>query len=90
MTAYSPAMAEKHVKVADRSMRKLVKLMDQSTGVLTVELRSLACVAGFVMKQMEDDEPIEEKEIAFLKSFAGLVERLCKDQYDREIKAVQS
>jgi hypothetical protein len=33
---------------------------------------------------------IEEKEIAFLKSFAGLVERLCKNQYDRESQAVQS
>jgi len=67
-----------------------VKLMDHSTAVQTVELRSLACVAGFVMKQMEDDEPIEEKEIAFLKSFARLVERLCKDQYKRELHAVRS
>jgi hypothetical protein len=33
--------------------------------VLTVELWSLARVAGFVVRQMEDDEPIERKEIAF-------------------------
>lgn len=84
-------MGEKHVKGADRSIRKLVKLMNQpSTGMLTVELRSLACVAGYVMKQMEDDEPIEEKEIAFLRSFARLVERLCEDQYKRELQAVRS
>ena len=87
---YGGVVGKKHVTAADRSIRKLTKLMDQSTEVLTVELRSLAGVAGFVMKQMEDDEPIEEKEIAFLKSFAGLVGRLCKDQYYRETEAVRS
>jgi hypothetical protein len=87
---YGGIVGEKHAKAADRSIRKLAKLMDQSAGVLTVALRSLARVAGFVMKQMEDDEPIEEKEIAFLKSFARLVERVCADQYERELRAVRS
>jgi hypothetical protein len=35
-------------------MRKLVKLMDGAASPTTVEVSSLASVAGFVMKQTEE------------------------------------
>jgi hypothetical protein len=58
---------------------------------MTVELWSLASVAGFVLKQTEEvGVELVGEEMEFLKSFAQLVERLCKDQYSRELKAVQS
>jgi hypothetical protein len=81
-------VGEKYSRDAERSMRKLVKLMDGASGLMTVELRSLASVAGFVIKQIEQLEvDPNDDEMDFLKSFAGLVERFCGDQYDREIKA---
>jgi hypothetical protein len=53
---------------------------------------SVASVATYVIRQSEDlhDADLDDNEMAFLKSFARLVERLCRDQYGREIKAVQS
>jgi hypothetical protein len=72
-------------------MRKLVKLMNGAAGLMTVEVWSLASVAGFVLKQTEEaGVELVDEEMAFLKSFAQLVERLCKEQYNREIKAVRS
>ena len=48
-------------------------------------------VAGFVLKQTEEtDVELVDKEMEFLKSFARLVERLCKDQYNRESNAARS
>jgi hypothetical protein len=84
-------VGRKYAREADRSLRKLVKLMDGSAGLMTVELRSLASVAAFVLKQTgEVGVELIDEEIEYLKSFARLVERLCKDQYDRELKAVRS
>ena len=84
-------MGEKYLKAADRSMRKLVKLMDGAAGLMTVEVWSPASVAGFVLKQTEEvGVELVNEEMEFLKSFARLVERLCKDQYNREIEAVRS
>lgn len=58
---------------------------------LSVELWSLASVAGFMINLgTEPGAELQDDEIAFLKSFAGLVERLCKDQYQRETEAVRS
>jgi hypothetical protein len=75
----------------DRSMRKLVKLMNGASGLMTVEVWSLASVAGFVMKQTEEvGIELVDEEMEFLKSFARLVEQICKDQYHREIKAGRS
>jgi hypothetical protein len=38
----------------------------------------------------EPGAELQDDEIAFLKSFAGLVEWLCKDQYHRETEVVRS
>jgi hypothetical protein len=81
----------KYMREADRSLRKLVKLMGPADNLMTVELWSLASVASFVLKQADEPgEELQDEEIGFMKSFARLVERVCKDQYHREIKAVQS
>jgi hypothetical protein len=87
---YGGIVGDKHMRAAGRSKRMLVKLMDQTTNVLTVELWSLASVARYIVKQIEDDKPFDQEELGFLKSFAGLVERVCKDQYNRESQAVRS
>ncbi len=84
------ALLAQALRPAARSKRKLVKLMDQAATVLTVELWSLASVTQFIVKQIEDDEPFDQEELRFLKSFAALVGRLCKDQYSRERLAAQS
>ena len=48
-------------------------------------------MAGVVLKQTEEvGVELVDEEMKFLKSFAQLVERLCKDQYHREIEAVRS
>jgi hypothetical protein len=83
---YGGVVGDKHMRAAGRARRKLVKLMDQTTDVLTVERWALASVAGLILKAIEDDEPYDQEELGFLKSFAGLVERLCKDQYGRETR----
>jgi hypothetical protein len=84
-------VGDKYTREADRSMRKLVKLMNRSAGLMTVEVWSLASVAGFVLKQTEEvGVELVDEEMEFLKSFARLVERVCKDQYNRETAAVQS
>jgi hypothetical protein len=72
-------------------MRRLVKLMKGSAGLMTVELWSLASVAGFVLNQTEEvGVELVDEEMEFLKSFVRLVERICKDQYNRETEAVRS
>jgi hypothetical protein len=43
---YGGIVGGKYLKGADRSMRKLVKLMDGAAGLMTVEVWSLASVAG--------------------------------------------
>jgi hypothetical protein len=58
---------------------------------MTVELWSLASAAGFVLKQTEEvGVELVDEEMEFLKSFARLVERVCKDQYNREGEALRS
>jgi len=87
---YGGIIGDKHMRAADRSLRKLVKLMNGATDLMTVELWSLASVSVFIMnKGKEPGEEIESEEMEFLQSFARLTERICKVQYDREIKAVQ-
>jgi hypothetical protein len=84
-------VGEKHIRTADRSMRELVKLMDSAAGVMSVELWSLASVAGFVLKESDDSGiDMDDAELGFLKSFARLVGRLSKEQYDRESAALRS
>jgi hypothetical protein len=76
---------------ADRSTRKLMKLMNGAAGLMTVEVWSLASVASFLLKQTEEvAAELVDEEMEFLKSFARLVERICKDQYNRETEAVRS
>jgi hypothetical protein len=84
-------VGEKHVRTADRSMRELAKLIDSAAGVMSVELRSLASVAGFVLKESDDSGiDMNGAELTFLKSFARLVGRLSKEQYDRESATLHS
>jgi hypothetical protein len=88
---YGGIVGDKHMREAARSMRKLVKLMNGATNLMTVELWSLASVTGSVLKQTEEvGVELDDEEVKFLKSFARLVERICKDQYNRESEAVQS
>jgi hypothetical protein len=88
---YGGIVGAKYMRDADRSMRKLVKLMDGAAGLMTVEVWSLASAAGFVLKQTEEvGVELVDEEMEFLKSFARLVERICKDQYNRETEAVRS
>lgn len=76
---------------ADRSFRKLVKLMDRSDDVMTVELWSLASVAGFILKEAtEPGMDLIDEEIEYLKSFLRLVGRFCHEQYEREWSAAHS
>jgi hypothetical protein len=84
-------VGEKHVRNADRSMKELVKLMDAAAGVPAVELRSLASVAGFVLKEADENQiDMNNEELKFLKSFARLVARLSKEQYNRESALLRS
>jgi hypothetical protein len=79
---YGGIVGDKHMREAARSLRKLV---------MTVELWSLASVTGSVLKQTEEvGVELVDEEMKFLKSFARLVERICKDQYNRESEAVRS
>jgi hypothetical protein len=88
---YGGIVGEKYLNAADRSLCKLIKLTEKAKNPLTVELWSLASVAGFVIKLgTEPGAELQDDEIAFLKSFAGLVERVCKDQYHRETEVVRS
>jgi hypothetical protein len=88
---YGGIVGDKHMREAARSLRKLVKLMNGATNLMTVELWSLASVTGSLLKQTEEvGVELDEEEVKFLKSFARLVERICKDQYNRESEAVQS
>lgn len=76
---------------AERSFRKLVKLMDKADDVMTVELWSVASVAGFILKEAtETGVELIDEEIEYLKSFLGLVGRFCHEQYEREWSAVHS
>jgi hypothetical protein len=84
-------VGERHVRSAERSMKTLVRLMESTACVMTVELRSLASVAGYVLKEFEENQiDITGNELEFLKSFARLVDRLSKEQYDRESASLQS
>jgi hypothetical protein len=60
---YGGIVGDKHMRAAGRAKRKLVKLMDQATGVPTVELWSLASVAGLILKLIEDDEPFDRRRL---------------------------
>jgi hypothetical protein len=84
-------VGDRYSRGAARSLRKLVKLMGAADNLMTVELWSLASVASFVLKQTDEfGGELQDDEIGFLKSFSRLVERLCKDQYHRELRAVRS
>ena len=88
---YGGIVGGAYLDKAERSLRKLVKLMDQPDAVMTVELWSLAGVAGFILK--EADEPgieILDEEMEYLKSFLRLVGRFCHEQYEREWSAAHS
>ncbi len=88
---YSGIVGGKYMREAERSLRKLVKLMGAADNLMTVELWSLASVASLVLKQADDPgDEFQDEEISFMKSFARLIERVCKDQYGREIKTGQS
>jgi len=82
LVAHDPAVAVRR----PARCRKLAKLMDGATALMTVELWAIASTAGLVMKQTDETGvELDDQEMAFLKSFARLVERLCKDQYHREV-----
>jgi hypothetical protein len=54
-------------------------------------LWSLASVAGYVLKESDENEiDTNGDELKFLKSFARLVGRLSREQYDRESASLQS
>jgi hypothetical protein len=84
-------VGERHVRSADRSMKELIRLMESAAGVMAVELWSLASVAGYVLKESDENEiDTNGDELKFLKSFARLVGRLSREQYDRESASLQS
>jgi hypothetical protein len=84
-------VGEKHVRTADRSMRELARLMDAAGGLMTVELWALASVAGFVLQESDESGiDIDDNELIFFKSFARLVGRRCKEQYERESATLRS
>jgi hypothetical protein len=84
-------VGERHVRKADRSMKELVRLMESASGVMAVELWSLASVAGYLLKEFEENEiDMNGDELKFLKSFARLVGRLSREQYDREGASLKS
>lgn len=88
---YGGIVAGPYLDRADRSLRKLTKLMDQADDVMTGELWSLASVAGLIVKEAQEPggEVIDE-ELDYLKSFTRLVERSCHVRYEREWKAARS
>jgi hypothetical protein len=61
-------------------------LMNHADDVRTLELWSLASVAGLILQ--EGEEP--GMELEYLKSFLKLVGRFCHEQYEREWSAVHS
>jgi hypothetical protein len=86
--SHEGVVGKRHQDAAYRSICKLTKLMDRPRGLMTVEVISLASVANFVLKQTENpdiDFEFADEELQFLKSFARLVEQLCKDQYHRDL-----
>jgi hypothetical protein len=91
LAGYEGIVGGPYLAKAERSLRKLVKLMDQADDVMTVELRSLAGVAGFILK--EADEPgmeIVDDEMEYLKSFLRLVGRFCHERYECEWSAAHA
>jgi hypothetical protein len=82
-----------YVKSYTRAMRELTRLIQQDGNLLTVELWSVASVARLLFehnKQPDGYVDLQDKEIQFLRAFAQLVERLCNEQYDRELAAMSS
>jgi hypothetical protein len=76
-----------------RALSKLTKLIQQDGNLLTVELWSVASVARLLFehnKQSDGSVDLQGKEIEFLQAFARLVERLCDEQYTRELAALSS
>ena len=88
---YGGIVGGAYLDKSERSLRKLVKLMDRSDDVMTVELWSLAGVAGFFLKEAtEPGMELVDEEIEYLKSFLRLVGRFCHEQYEREWSAAHS
>jgi hypothetical protein len=88
---YDGIVGGAHLDKAERSLRKLIKLMNRSDDLLTVELWSLASVTGFILR--EADEPgieLEEEQREYLKSFVRVVERQCHTRYEQEWAAAHS
>ena len=80
-----------HWERAERSLRTLVRLMNKADHVMTVELWSLASVAGVVLQEAEQPgAELVDEEMKYLKAFFRMVERLCDEQYDHERKAQRS
>jgi hypothetical protein len=91
LAGYDGIVGGPYLDKAERSLRKLVKLMNQTNDVMTVELWSLAGVAGFILKVA--DEPgmeIVDEEMEYLKSFLRLVGRFCHERYEREWSAAHA
>jgi hypothetical protein len=83
----------KHVKSYTRALRELTRLIQQDVNLLTVELWSVASVARLLFEHNKEPDgyvDLQAQEIQFLQAFAQLVERLCKEQYDRELAAMHS
>ena len=85
---YDGIVGGAHLDKAYRSSRKLIKLMNQADDVMTVELRSLASVAGLILQEAEEPGmELIDRELEYLKSFVRLVGRYCHEQYEREWSA---
>jgi hypothetical protein len=83
----------KHVNSYMGALRRLTRLIQQDGNLLTVELWSVASVARLLFEhntQPDGYVDLQAKEMKFLRAFARLVERLCKEQYDRELAAIYS
>ena len=88
---YDGIVGGAYLDKAERSFRKLMKLMNQTDDVMTVELWSLASVAGFILKEAtEPGMELVDEEMEYLKSFLRLVGRFCHEQYEREWSAAHS
>jgi hypothetical protein len=87
---YDGIVGDKYVKGSERALAKLARLVNRADVVMTVELRSLTKVAGFIMKEKKDHGyEIEAEREDFLRAFAGLIDRLAEAQHERECKAAR-
>ena len=69
-------------------LTRLVRKADENT-IMTVELRSVAAVAGFILDREREqgcssDVSLDRGQVEFLMAFAALVDRVGYGQYHRE------